>query len=112
MFELDEHGHPLTVTGVPPDYFSSEGQLWGNPQYRWELMRGTGFRWWLQRFASAARQFDIARIDHFRALESYWEIPADATSAKTGHWVPARITSYNVCYTKLLRCGSPAARWE
>ncbi len=89
MFELDEHGHPLTVTGVPPDYFSSEGQLWGNPQYRWELMRGTGFRWWLQRFASAARQFDIARIDHFRALESYWEIPADATSAKAGHWVPA-----------------------
>ena len=89
LFDLDEHGDPVTVTGVPPDYFSSEGQLWGNPQYNWELMRDTGFQWWLQRFASAARQFDIARIDHFRALDAYWEIPASATSAKEGKWVPA-----------------------
>jgi 4-alpha-glucanotransferase len=89
MFDLDPQGRPITVTGVPPDYFSEEGQLWGNPQYDWNLMRDSGFKWWLQRFASAARQFDIARIDHFRALEAYWEIPADADSAKEGRWVHA-----------------------
>jgi 4-alpha-glucanotransferase len=89
LFNLDEDGFPVTVTGVPPDYFSSEGQLWGNPQYNWKLMQGTGFHWWLQRFASAAHQFDIARIDHFRALEAYWEIPASATSARDGKWVHA-----------------------
>jgi 4-alpha-glucanotransferase len=89
QFDLDEVGRPITVTGVPPDYFSAEGQLWGNPQYRWQLMRDTGFQWWLQRFDSAAKQFDIARIDHFRALQAYWEIPASATSARDGHWVEA-----------------------
>jgi len=89
QFDLDEVGHPVTVTGVPPDYFSAEGQLWGNPQYNWQLMRDTGFQWWLQRFDSAAKQFDIARIDHFRALQAYWEIPASATSARDGHWVEA-----------------------
>lgn len=89
LFDLDEKGQPVTVTGVPPDYFSEEGQLWGNPQYDWQRMQEDGFCWWLQRFGSAARQFDIARIDHFRALEAYWEIPAEATSAKQGRWVPA-----------------------
>ncbi len=89
MFDLDEVGRPVTVTGVPPDYFCAEGQLWGNPQYNWQLMRDTGFHWWLQRFDSAAKQFDIARIDHFRALQAYWEIPASATSAREGHWVEA-----------------------
>lgn len=89
LFNLDEEGHPITVTGVPPDYFSAEGQLWGNPQYNWALMEKTGFQWWLQRFASAARQFDIVRIDHFRALDAYWEIAADATSARDGKWVTA-----------------------
>ncbi len=89
LFDLDEGGRPVTVTGVPPDYFSADGQLWGNPQYDWERMRETGFRWWLQRFHTAARQFDILRIDHFRALEAFWEIPAAARSAKEGHWVKA-----------------------
>lgn len=89
LFDLDENARPITVTGVPPDYFSAEGQLWGNPQYNWQLMQDNGFHWWLQRFASAARQFDIARIDHFRALEAYWEIPASATTAREGHWVKA-----------------------
>ena len=89
LFNLDANGRPITVTGVPPDYFSAEGQLWGNPQYNWQQMQDTGFQWWLQRFDSAAHQFDIARIDHFRALEAYWEIPASATSAKEGHWVHA-----------------------
>jgi len=89
LFDLDEQGQPVTVTGVPPDYFSEEGQLWGNPQYNWEQMRQENFSWWLQRFDSAARQFDIVRIDHFRALEAYWEIPSTATSAKEGKWVNA-----------------------
>ena len=89
LFDLDEQGQPLTVTGVPPDYFSEEGQLWGNPQYNWEKMRATGFEWWLQRFHTACRQFDIVRIDHFRALEAFWEIPAGAATAREGHWVTA-----------------------
>jgi 4-alpha-glucanotransferase len=89
LFDLDEQGQPVTVTGVPPDYFSAEGQLWGNPQYNWEKMQATGFEWWLQRFHSACRQFDIARIDHFRALEAFWEIPAGAATAREGHWVTA-----------------------
>lgn len=89
LFDLDPDGYPVTVTGVPPDYFSEEGQLWGNPQYHWQRMRDSGFTWWLQRFASAAHQFDILRIDHFRALEAYWEIPASALSAKEGRWVQA-----------------------
>ncbi len=89
LFDLDENGAAVTVTGVPPDYFSAEGQLWGNPQYNWQAMRDSDFDWWLQRFDTAAREFDIARIDHFRALEAYWEIPAHATSAREGHWVRA-----------------------
>ncbi len=89
LFNLDAVGRPITVTGVPPDYFCAEGQLWGNPQYNWQRLRETGFEWWLQRFGSAAKQFDIARIDHFRALQAYWEIPASATSAREGHWVEA-----------------------
>jgi 4-alpha-glucanotransferase len=86
-FDLDETGQPATVTGVPPDYFSAEGQLWGNPQYHWERMRTSGFTWWLKRFESAAQMYDMVRIDHFRALEAYWEIPADAATALEGHWV-------------------------
>jgi 4-alpha-glucanotransferase len=89
LFDLDERGQPVTVTGVPPDYFCAEGQLWGNPQYNWKTLVDTGFEWWLQRFDSAARQLDIVRIDHFRALEAYWEISAEATSAKDGRWVSA-----------------------
>ncbi len=89
LFDLDKRGQPLTVTGVPPDYFCAEGQLWGNPQYDWQALVDSGFEWWLQRFDSAARQFDIVRIDHFRALEAYWEIDASATSAREGRWVKA-----------------------
>jgi 4-alpha-glucanotransferase len=89
QFDLDERGQPVTVTGVPPDYFSAEGQLWGNPQYNWAAMEASGFAWWLQRFASTAMHFDIVRIDHFRALDAYWEIPASATSAREGKWVAA-----------------------
>ena len=89
QFNLDDKGHPITVTGVPPDYFCAEGQLWGNPQYNWALMAQSGFQWWLRRFASAALQFDIVRIDHFRALDAFWEIAADASTAREGRWVAA-----------------------
>jgi 4-alpha-glucanotransferase len=89
QFDLDEQGMPRTVTGVPPDYFSAEGQLWGNPQYNWQHMREDGFHWWLQRFTAASKLFDVLRIDHFRGMEAYWEIPASATKATEGRWVPA-----------------------
>ncbi len=89
QFDLDDAGRPCTLTGVPPDYFAKDGQFWGNPQYRWDYMAEDGFRWWLARFASAQKQFDIVRIDHFRALQAFWEIPAGAASAREGRWVEA-----------------------
>lgn len=88
QFELDETGHPLRVAGVPPDYFCEDGQLWGNPLYNWDVMRADGYGWWIRRVDSAARRFDAIRIDHFRALESYWAVPVDAETAKAGAWNP------------------------
>jgi len=92
LFQLDEQGRPLAVAGVPPDYFSADGQLWGNPLYDWERLQTTDFDWWIQRMTHQLRRFDLLRIDHFRALESCWAIPADATSAREGQWeqVPGR----------------------
>ncbi len=87
IFSLDEHGKPLLVAGVPPDYFSTTGQLWGNPQYRWDVLEQNGYRWWIQRFGYALQQFDLLRVDHFRGFEAYWEIPATARTAVTGKWV-------------------------
>ncbi|WP_207724193.1 4-alpha-glucanotransferase [Oscillibacter hominis] len=86
-FQLDEHNRPTAVAGVPPDYFSAEGQLWGNPLYDWDAMKQDGFGWWIRRMEGAARLFDVVRIDHFRGLESYWAVPADAVTAKEGRWV-------------------------
>jgi len=88
FFALDEHARPLSVAGVPPDYFSAEGQLWGNPLYDWDKMLADGFAWWRRRLEFQLERFDLLRIDHFRALESYWSVPADAASAREGHWVP------------------------
>jgi 4-alpha-glucanotransferase len=88
QFLLDDSGQQLTVAGVPPDYFSATGQWWGNPHYRWEAMARDGFRWWRQRLNHLAWQFDLVRFDHFRGLEACWEIPAGATSAAAGRWVP------------------------
>ena len=85
-FLLDDEGHPQKVAGVPPDYFSEEGQLWGNPLYNWESMRWDGWGWWIRRIGGASQLFDMIRIDHFRGLESYWAVPAGAKSAKEGHW--------------------------
>ncbi len=84
LFKLDEKNAPVTVAGVPPDYFSADGQLWGNPIYDWSAMEKDNFRWWRDRISHMTDMFDGIRIDHFRAIESYWEVPADAKTAKEG----------------------------
>lgn len=86
-FQLDEQRHPRCVAGVPPDYFSADGQLWGNPIYDWDYMKQTGYAWWMRRMRSACTLFDCVRIDHFRGLSSYWSVAADATTAREGEWV-------------------------
>lgn len=89
LFDLDATGQPLHVAGVPPDYFSSTGQRWGNPHYRWDVMESQGFGWWIERIASALDMVDLIRIDHFRGFEAFWSIPAHEPTAIHGHWVPA-----------------------
>ena len=85
-FLMDEHGNLTEVAGCPPDYFSEEGQLWGNPLYDWEYMKETGYRWWKKRISHMCKMFDSVRIDHFRGFESYYCIPADSDTAKIGEW--------------------------
>ena len=87
QFRLNEDNLPVMVSGVPPDYFSEEGQLWGNPLYDFDRMREDGFGWWIRRMAVAAEMYDAVRIDHFRAFEAYWAVPAGDANAKGGHWV-------------------------
>ncbi|MCH9699587.1 MAG: 4-alpha-glucanotransferase [Gammaproteobacteria bacterium] len=89
LFELNADGSARVVAGVPPDYFSDTGQLWGNPLYSWESMKNDGFQWWISRLQSQLELFDCIRFDHFRALESYWEIPAGSETAVHGNWVKA-----------------------
>lgn len=89
LFTVDDRGKLLTVAGVPPDYFSKTGQLWGNPLYKWKVMKEDDFLWWRKRFAKMYELVDIVRIDHFRGFEAYWEIPGDAPNAITGRWVKA-----------------------
>lgn len=86
-FQLDEAHLPTAVAGVPPDYFSEDGQLWGNPLYRWDRMEQDGFGWWIRRIAGAEKLFDVLRIDHFRGFESYWAVPYGAETAREGQWV-------------------------
>ncbi len=88
LFLMEPSGRPARVAGVPPDYFSEDGQLWENPVYDWERMRSDGFRWWIDRVRSELQRFDLLRIDHFRALEAYWEVPGGATTARDGRWAP------------------------
>jgi 4-alpha-glucanotransferase len=88
-FLLNEEGRPLAVAGVPPDYFSPTGQLWGNPLYNWEQMEAGGFSWWVRRMRSAFRLFDLVRLDHFRGFEAFWSVPADHETAENGSWVKA-----------------------
>jgi 4-alpha-glucanotransferase len=87
LFHLDERGNPTFVAGVPPDYFSATGQLWGNPLYRWDVMAASGYDWWVQRFRAAFEFVDMVRIDHFRGFEAYWEVPGHETTAINGRWV-------------------------
>ncbi len=87
LFRLDDVGRPTAVAGVPPDYFSATGQLWGNPVYRWDRMAAEGYSWWIHRMRAALRLFDLVRMDHFRGFEAYWEVPAGEPTAVNGRWV-------------------------
>lgn len=87
LFLLDAEGHPEYVAGVPPDYFSEDGQRWGNPLYNWERMTAEGFAWWEQRFATQLKLFDWVRVDHFRGFQACWQIPAASSTARDGRWV-------------------------
>ncbi|HEY3081760.1 MAG TPA: 4-alpha-glucanotransferase [Chloroflexota bacterium] len=89
LFRLDERGRPTEVAGVPPDYFSATGQLWGNPLYRWDAMAADGHRWWIERFRHLFSQVDLARIDHFRGFVAHWVIPAGEKTAVNGRWEPS-----------------------
>ncbi|MCL2461202.1 MAG: 4-alpha-glucanotransferase [Defluviitaleaceae bacterium] len=86
LFLLDENGYPASVAGVPPDYFSEDGQLWGNPLYDWPVHAKSGYAWWISRIGNALKTVDILRIDHFRGFESYWDIPYGERTAINGHW--------------------------
>ena len=88
LFEFGKDGRPIAVAGVPPDYFSEDGQLWGNPLYRWEVHAKDDFAWWKSRLRSAFEMCDVVRIDHFRGFDSYWRIPLPADNAKSGEWRP------------------------
>ena len=88
LFQLDPSCRPKMVAGCPPDSFSADGQLWGNPLYDWEKMKQTGYEWWICRLKAAARMYDVVRLDHFRGFESYWSIPALDKTAINGSWQP------------------------
>ncbi|HCL90885.1 MAG TPA: 4-alpha-glucanotransferase, partial [Candidatus Atribacteria bacterium] len=89
LFDLDDEGNSRKVAGVPPDYFSKTGQLWGNPHYNWKRMQENNFLWWRKRFEKLLEQVDITRIDHFRGFEAYWEVDASEKTAVKGKWVKA-----------------------
>jgi 4-alpha-glucanotransferase len=89
IFELDEDLRPVHIAGVPPDYFSPTGQRWGNPLYRWDVLRLRGFDWWVERIRRSRELYDIVRLDHFRGFEAYWSIPAEEETAINGEWIKA-----------------------
>lgn len=89
LFHLDKKGNPTVIAGVPPDYFSPTGQLWGNPLYRWDVHKEENYQWWLNRFRAIFNLVDLVRLDHFRGFAGYWEVPGDAETAEKGRWVPA-----------------------
>jgi 4-alpha-glucanotransferase len=88
QFQLTSVNVPKEVAGVPPDYFSEDGQLWGNPLYNWRRMKKDGYQWWIRRIKGSARYFDVLRIDHFRGLQAYWAVPYGDTNARRGRWLP------------------------
>jgi 4-alpha-glucanotransferase len=87
LFQLNQDGRPTVVSGVPPDYFSATGQLWGNPIYRWDALAANGYSWWIERLRASLKLFDMVRLDHFRGFEAYWEIPGGDTTAANGRWM-------------------------
>lgn len=88
LFKLNKDGYPTVVAGVPPDYFSATGQLWGNPIYKWNVHKKDRYAWWMSRIRAQLVKYDYIRIDHFRGLDEYWEVPADAETAMEGSWKP------------------------
>jgi len=104
LFQLDGAGRPTAVAGVPPDYFSAEGQLWGNPLYQWEEHQRTQFQWWIERLRAQFALFDLVRLDHFRGLEAYWAVPTDALTTATGEWRKAPGKALLTAAHKALGC--------
>jgi 4-alpha-glucanotransferase len=94
IFRLDAERQPEAVAGVPPDYFSATGQLWGNPVYQWDTLKDQGFDWWIQRMGHTLNLFDVVRIDHFRGLVAYWEVPAGEQTAINGQWVEVPVYDF------------------
>lgn len=94
LFSVDEDGAQTGMAGVPPDAFSADGQLWGMPTFNWERMKENGYRWWLQRLRKNKELFDITRLDHFRAFEAYWQVPAGETTARNGQWIQGPGTDF------------------
>lgn len=94
IFKLDDAKKPLFVAGVPPDYFSATGQLWGNPVYKWDVLKETGYSWWLRRIEYNLKLYDIIRLDHFRGFVSYWEVPATEKTAVNGKWVDTPVQDF------------------
>ncbi len=104
LFHLDREGMPTVVAGVPPDYFSPTGQLWGNPLYRWEVHKAEGYAWWLARLRVALSTADVLRLDHFRGFVAYWEVPASETNAIHGRWVPGPGADFFRAIQQALSC--------
>jgi 4-alpha-glucanotransferase len=104
QFKLDDDKNPTVVSGVPPDYFSSTGQLWGHPVYNWEVLQKNGYEWWIRRLEHNLDLFDVVRIDHFRGLVAYWEVPATAKTAINGRWMPVPVDDFFNALSKRFRC--------
>ncbi|MFW6159863.1 MAG: 4-alpha-glucanotransferase [Acidobacteriota bacterium] len=100
LFKLNENKRPYVIAGVPPDYFSQTGQLWGNPIYNWERLREQRYQWWIQRMEQNLKLYDIIRIDHFRGFVGYWEVPATERTAINGKWVEAPAVDFFTCLNR------------
>ena len=102
LFQLDEALNPIAVAGCPPDAFAEDGQLWGNPLYRWEAHEAEDYQWWMNRLAAAGKLYDVTRLDHFRGLEAYWSVPFGDTTARNGKWIKGPGSSFVQALKKYL----------